>query len=172
MALHLRIVRKLMSRTLMAFAVVMVLSLGMTACKVKTTSEKVSDSAKSAGQATSDAAKATGAAVGDALKATGEYLTQSKDTDVKAAQETLNRLEKKWQDLLTKAAPTTNEAKADLQKAKDQMAETLADAKAKLVEAKDASADAWQQNVKPTVDAALQKAQRLYEDASTRFSNN
>ena len=130
-----------MSKTLTAFAVVMALSLGMTACKEKTTSEKVSDSAKSAGQAANDAAKATGkavgdaakvtgAAVGDAIKATGEYLSQSKDTAVKVAQETLNGIEKRWQDLQAKAVPTTDEAKADLQKAKDQMTQTLADAKA------------------------------------------
>ena len=182
-----------MSKTLMMFAVVMALALGMTACKKNTPSEKASDAGKSAGQATndaakatahavtdaakatgtavSDAAKATGKAVGDATKATGEYLTQPKDTAVKAAQETLDGLEKKWQDLQAKAAPATDEAKADLQKAKDQMAQTLADAKAKLVEAKDASADVWQQNVKPALDAALQKAQKLYEDTAARFGS-
>ena len=42
-----------MSKTLVTFAVVMALALGMTACKEKTTSEKMSDSAKSAGQAAS-----------------------------------------------------------------------------------------------------------------------
>jgi len=74
--------------------------------------------------------------------------------------------------LQARAAPTTDEAKAGLQKAKDQMAQILAAAKAKLVEAKDAGADAWQQNVKPALDAALQKAHTLYEDTSAKFSNN
>ena len=124
-----------------------------------------------AGQAVSDAAKATGKAVDNAAKATGEYLTQSKDSAVKTAQETLNGLEKKWQDLQAKAAPATDEAKADFQKAKDQMARTLADAKAKLVEAKDAGADAWQQNVKPALDAALAKVQKLYEDTAAKFGS-
>jgi len=55
--------------------VLIVLALGMTACGDKTPSEK---------------AKATGEAVGDAIEATDELLTQSKDTDVKAAQETLD----------------------------------------------------------------------------------
>ena len=160
-----------MGKTLMMCAVVIALALGMTACKEKPTSEKVSDAAKSAGQAVGDAAKATGTVVGDAAKATGDYLIQSKDTAVKTAQETLNALEKKWQDLQAKAAPATDEAKADFQKAKDQMARALADAKAKLLEAKDASADAWRQNVKPALDAALQKAQKLYEDTSAKFSN-
>ena len=183
-----------MSKTLVTFAVVMMLSLGMTACKEKTTSEKASDAGKSAGQAASDAGKATGTAVGDATKATvgavgdaakatvgavgdatkatGDYLTQSpKDSAVKTAQETLNGVEKKWQDLQAKAAPATDEAKADFQKVKAQMAQTLADAKAKLVEAKDASADVWQQNVKPALDAALQKAQKLYDDTAARFGN-
>ena len=63
-----------MGKTLIAFAVVMALSLGMTACKEKTASETVSDAAKSAGQTTSDAAKATGKAVGDAAKATGDAV--------------------------------------------------------------------------------------------------
>lgn len=171
-----------MSKTLVTFAVVMMLSLGMTACKEKTTSEKASDAGKSAGQTASDAAKATGNAVGDAAKATGnavgdaakatgEYLTESKDSTVKTAQETLNGIEKKWQDLQAKAAPTTEEAKADLQKAKDQMGQILSDAKAKLVEAKDASADVWQKDVKPALDAALQKAQELYDDTTAKFSN-
>lgn len=181
-----------MSKTLMMFTVVLALALGMTACGKKTPSEKASEAGRSAGQAAEDAAKATGNtvgdaaeatgtavgdaaeatgnAVGDATKATGEYLTQSKDTAVAAAQATLNGIEKGWQDLLAKAAPTTDEAKADLQKAKDQMAQTLADARAKLVEAKDAGADAWQQDVKPALDATLSKAQKLYEDTAAKFS--
>ena len=158
-----------MRKTLIAFATVLALTFVMTACEKKTPSENAPDAGKSAGQAVKDAAMATGTAVGDAAKATGEYLTQSKETAVKAAQDTFNWLDKKWQDLQAKAAPTKEEAKADLQKAKDLMAQALADAKAKLVEAKDASADAWQQNVKPALDAALQKAQRLYEEATAKF---
>ena len=57
-----------MSKTLMTFAVVMALALGMTACGKKTTSETVPDAGKSAGQAVTDAAKATGTAVEDATK--------------------------------------------------------------------------------------------------------
>ena len=171
-----------MRNALMTFAVVMVLALGMTACGKRTPSEKASDAGKSAGQTARDAAKATGNAVGDAAKATGnvvggaakatgEYLSQSKDTAVKAAQETLNGVEKKWQDFLAKAAPTTDAAKDDLRKARDEMARTLADAKAKLIQAKDASAGAWHENVKPTLEAAVQKAQRLYHDAADRFGS-
>ena len=145
-----------MSKVVVTFMVLIVLALGMTACGDKTPSEK---------------AKATGDAVGDAMQATGEFLTQSKDADVKAAQETLDGIEKKWRDLLVKAAPTTDEAKVEFQNAKDQMAETLVNAKAKLVEAEDASSDAWQQNVKPALDAALQKAQKLYEDTYARFGS-
>ena len=159
-----------MKEGLIAFAVALALALGMSACS-KETADKAADAAHSAGQAANDAAKATGTAVGDATRATGQYLTQSKDTAVKAAQETLNGIEKKWQDLQAKAAPTTDEAKVDLQKARDQMAQILADAKAKLVEAEDAGADAWKQNVKPAFDAAVQKAQKLYEDVSAKFSN-
>jgi len=156
-----------MNNALMTFAVVMVLAFGTTACGNKTPSEN----AKSAEQAVSDAAKATGAAVGDAAKATGEYLSGSKDTAVKNAEEAVNWIEKKWQELHAKAVPTTDEAKADLQKAKDKMAEILADAKVKLVQAKDASADAWQRDVKPGLETALRKARELYEDVAAKFSN-
>jgi len=135
----------------------------------KATGTAVGDATTATVTAVGDAAKATGTAVGDATKATGEFLTESKDTAVKVAEETLNGIETKWQELQAKAAPATDEAKADLQKAKDLMAQTLADAKAKLVEAKDASADVWQQNVKPALDAALAKAQKLYEDAAAKF---
>jgi hypothetical protein len=136
----------------------------------RATGNAVVDAAKVAGTAVGDAAKATGHAVADATKATGEYLTPSKEAAVEAARETLDGIEKKWQDLQAKAEPATDEAKADLQKARDLMAQALADAKAKLVEAKDAGADVWQQNVKPALDAALQKAQKLYEDVAARFS--
>jgi hypothetical protein len=172
-----------MSHTRATFAVVMVLALGMTTCGKKTPSEMASDAGTSAGQAAHDAAKATsvavedaalatGDALGDAMKAAGEYLTQSKDTAVAAAEETLNGIEKKWQDLSAKTAPTTDEAKANLQMSKDHMAQTLTDAKAKLVEAKCAGADTWRQDVKPALDAALQRAKILYEDISAMFSNN
>jgi len=179
---HLRIGRKIMSKTLMTFAIVMALAVGTAACDKKTPSEKASDAGKSAVQAVDDAAKATGKAVGDAAtatgkavgdatKATGEFLSQTKDTALKAAQNLLDGLDKKWQDLEAKSAPTTDEAKADFQKVKNEAAEVLADAKAKLVEAKDAGADAWQKNVKPALDAALDKAQKLYDDTAARFGS-
>jgi predicted small lipoprotein YifL len=171
-----------MRTRLSAFMVVGTLTFCITACGEKTPAQKTSDAGKSAGQATSDAAKATGKAVGDAAKATGtaigdatkatgEFLSGSKDKAVKDAQEALDAIEKKWQDLQAKAAPATDEAKADLQKAKDEMAKALAEAKAKLVEAKDASADAWQKGVKPALDAAVQKTKKLYEDAAAKFSS-
>jgi hypothetical protein len=179
-----------MSKTLRMFAVAMALALAMTACEkktseqasdaeksagqtasdaVKATGSAVGDAAKATGKAVGDAAKATGKAVGDAAKATGDYLTQSKDSAIEAAQETLDGLEEEWQGLQAKAAPATDSAKADFQMAKDQMVETLADANAKLAEAKDASADAWEQDVKPALDAALAKAQELYEDTAAKF---
>jgi hypothetical protein len=159
--------RTLTNKTLVTFMILSVLSLGMMACGDKTPSEK----AKATGDAVGDAAEATGDAVGDAMQATGEFLTQSKETDVKAAREALVVIEKKWQDLLAEAAPNTDEAKVEFQNAKDQMAETLAKAKATLVEAENASGDEWQQNVKPALDATLHKAQKLYEDASARFGS-
>jgi hypothetical protein len=170
-----------MRKTVMLFAATMALALCMMACGKKTPSENPSDTGRSAGQAASDAAKATGdavsdaakatgKAVGDATKATGDFLSQSKDKAVKAAQDTLDGLDKKWQDLQAKAAPTTDEGKADLEKAKDEMAKALADAKAKLVEAKDATADTWQQDVKPALDTALAKAQKLYDDTAAKLS--
>lgn len=160
-----------MSKTLVTFMVLIALALGMTACGDKTPSEKakaVGDAARTT-DAVGDAAETTGDAVGDAMEATGEFLAPSKDVDVKAAQERLDGIEQNWQALLAKAAPTTDEAKVELQDANDQMAEALATAKAKLVEAKDASDEDWQQNVKPALDAALQKSQRLYEAVYTRF---
>ena len=106
--------------------------------------------------------------MGDAAQATGEFLTQKKDEAVKAAQEKIVYLETKWQELQDKAAPTTDEAKADFQKAKDQMAKSLAEAKAKLAEAKDAGADAWQKNVKPALDATLDAAEKFYESMAAQ----
>jgi hypothetical protein len=134
------------------------------------TGTAVVDATKATGTAVGDAAKATGTAVVDATKATGEFLTQSKDKAVQAGQDTLAGLETKWEELQAKAAPATDEAKADLQKAKDEMAKILAEAKAKLVQAKDASADVWQQDVKPALDAALAKGQKLYDDTAAKFS--
>ncbi|HER62994.1 MAG TPA: hypothetical protein ENO11_03355 [Desulfobacteraceae bacterium] len=168
--------RKLTGKTLVTFVVLGMLAAGMAACgdktpseKAKATGEAVGDAMQATGEAVGDAAKATGEAVGDAMQATGEFLSLSKEEDVKAAQATLDRIEKEWQAFLLKAEPTTAEAKVDFQNTRDQMAETLADARARLAEAKDASADTWQKDVKPALDAALQKAQELYEDASARY---
>jgi len=185
--------------TLITLALMTALALGMTACEKKPSGtadsagpsvkdaaqdageavkdageaagEAVGGAAKATGTAVTDAARATGKAVGNAAKDTGEFLTHSKDAAVKSARETLGSLEKKWQDLQAKAAPVTDEAKADFQKAKDQMAQILADARAKLAEAKDAGGDAWQQDVKPALDSALRKAQKLYDDAAAKFSS-
>ncbi len=180
---------KLTGKALPTIVFLVMLAMGLSACGEKTPSEKakaageavgdamqatgeaVGDAAKVTGEAVGDAAKATGEAVGDAVQATGEFLSQSKDEDVKAAQATLDRIEKEWQDFLMKSAPTTAEARVDFQSVRNQMAETLADARARLAEAKDASADAWQKDVKPALDAALQKAQKLYEDASARYGS-
>jgi hypothetical protein len=164
----------------MLAAVAVTLTLGMTACEnkapekaseaPKSVGQAASDAAKATGNAVGDAAKATGSAVGDAAKATGDVLAGPKDAAVKAAEETLNGLERNWQDLQAKAAPTTDAAKTDLQQAQDEMAQTLAQAKTALTDAKDASADAWQQNVGPALAAALAKAQKLYEDTAAKFS--
>jgi hypothetical protein len=159
--------------------VLMVLALGMTACGDKTPAENaraagdaVGDAAMTTGKAVSDAATTTGDAVSDAVQATGEFLNQPKDADVKAAQEKLAEIEQDWRVLLARAAPTTDQAKVDLQTADRQMAEALATAKAKLAEARDASDKDWQQNVKPAIEAALQRSQKLYEDVYARFGSS
>jgi len=226
MALYFMIGRKPMSKKLIAFAAMLALAFGMTACEEKTTPEKASNATKSAGQtagdaakatgnavgdagkaagnavgdagkaagnavgdagkaagnavgdaakatgnAVGDAAKATGNAVGDAAKATGDWLAGSKDDAVKTAQNKVSDLETKWQALQDKAAPTTDEAKADWQKTKDQMAQLLADAKTRLVAAKDATDDVWQKDIRPALAAALDKAQKLYDDAAAKFGS-
>jgi hypothetical protein len=176
--MNLCIARKLMSKTPVTFLVLIVLALGMTACGDKTASDTakdagdaVGDAARTAGDAVGDAAETAGDAVGDAMDATDEFLAQSKDTDVKAARETLDGIERKWNDLLAEVAPSTDATKAEFQYAKDQMAQALADTRAKLVEADNASGDHWQQHVKPELYAALQKTQSLYEDAYALFGN-
>jgi hypothetical protein len=159
-----------MSNTLIALIIIVTLFLGMTGC-TKKTGEAANDAANATGKAVGNAAEVTGKAIGNAAEATGEYLTQNKDEAVKAAQGKIDLLDKKWQELQAKAAPATDEAKADFQKAKDQMARTLAEARTKLVEAKNAGADAWKKDVKPALDAALDKAQKLYEDTAAKFSS-
>jgi hypothetical protein len=169
-----------MIKTWIAVIVVVALSFGMAACEKKT----ASDTTKSAGKAVNDAAKATGKAVGNAAEATGkavgnaaettgkavgnaaqatgEYLSEKKDEAVKAAQEKIVYLDTKWQELQDKAAPATDEAKAEFQKAKDQMAKTLA---------KDAGADAWQKSVKPALDSTLDAAEKFYENMAAKFGS-
>lgn len=153
-----------------------VLALGIAACgdktpseQAKATGEAVGDAMKTAGDAAGDAAKTSGDAVGGAIQATSDYLTQSKDEGVKAAQEELDEIEKNWQDLLARADPATSEAKVELQEAREQMAMALADAKVKLMKAKAASEESWKQDAKPALEDALQKIKKLYEDTSARF---
>jgi len=165
-----------MSKKLVTFMVLIVLAIGMTACGDKTPADKardagdaVGEAAETTGDAVSDAAKTTGDAVGNAMQATGEFLNQPKDEAVQSAQERVAEIEENWRALLAKAEPTTDKAKVELQDADRQMDETLATAQAKLVEARDASDENWQQNVKPALEAALQKSQKLYEDVYARF---
>ena len=152
-----------MSKTLTLIALVVVVALSIlstTGCK------------KKAGEATNGTtAKTTDGAIGNAAESTGDYLIQKKDEAIKASQEKIALLDKKWQELQDKAAPATDEAKAELQKTKDQMAKTLAEAKTKLIEAKDAGVDAWQENVQPALDVAMDKAQKLYEDTAAKFDS-
>jgi vacuolar-type H+-ATPase subunit H len=170
--------RELMTKTPLKFMVLTVLALGLTACGDKTPSESaraagdaVGDAAKTTGDAVRGAARTTGDAVGDAVQATGEFLNQPKDEFVKEAQERIAEIEQNWRALLAKTAPTTDKAKVELQDADKRMAEALATAKARLAEARDASDKDWQQNVKPSLDAALQKSQEIYEDVSARFGS-
>jgi hypothetical protein len=168
-----------MSKLWIALVIAAALSLGTTGCTKKSgqavddaanaTGNAVGNAAKATGEVVGDAAKVTGNAVGNAAQATGEYLTQKKDDAFKATQDKVALLDKNWQELQAKAAPATDEAKAEFQTARDQMAKTLAEAKAKLVEAKDASADTWQNDFKPAIDAALDKAKKLYEDTAAKF---
>ncbi len=165
-----------MSKIWIVVVVVAALSFGMAACEKKTASdaaksagEAVNDAAKATGKAVGNAAEKTGNAVGNAAQATGEYLTGKKDEAIKAAQEKIASLDAKWQELQDKAAPSTDDAKAEFQKAKDQMAKTLAEAKVKLVEARDAGADAWQDTVKPALNATLDAAEKCYENMAAKF---
>lgn len=135
----------------------------------KTTGDAVGGAMQKTGDAVGDAAKTTGDAVGGAMKATGEFLTQSKEEDLKVARETVERIEKDWQELLAKSSPVGDAAKAEFQNTRDQMSKALADARARLAEAKEASGDVWEKEAKPELEAALQKAKRLFEDASARF---
>jgi hypothetical protein len=129
----------------------------------------VGAAAKATGEAVGNAAKATGEALNTAAKATGEYLSPSKAAVVKAAEETLAALEKKWTELQAKAAPAIEETKASFRKARKQMPQNLAEAKARLVEAKDVSADVWQKTVNPALDTSLEKAKKLYEDTAAKL---
>ena len=106
-----------MSKKLVAFAAMLALAFGITACEKETPSGNASDATKSAGQTASNDAKAAGKvvgndvkaagnAVGNAAQATGNWLAGSKDTAVKAAQDKVADLEVKWQTLQDKAAPT------------------------------------------------------------------
>ena len=63
-----------MCKKLVAFAVVLALALGMTACKEKTASENVTDAVDSAERHTKEAVKDAGEAVGDAAEATGDAV--------------------------------------------------------------------------------------------------
>jgi hypothetical protein len=149
----------------MAFSAALLSALGMAGCGGKSLSENM----KTADNAFKDSARATGKAVGDTARETGEFFNKSKDMAVKEAHEMLASIEKKWQELEAKTASGTEEAKADIRKAKEQMEITLGDVKEKLIQAKDAAGEVWQDTVKPSLEAALLKARKLYEDTADKF---
>ncbi|MDZ7859165.1 MAG: hypothetical protein U5O15_00615 [Candidatus Krumholzibacteriota bacterium] len=187
-------------RTLALFLALFMLAMGLSACGDKTPSEKaktageavddamqktgdavggaakttgdaVGDAMQKTGDAVGGAAKTTGDAVDDAMQATGEFLTQSKEKDLIAARKTVERIEKEWQELLAKSSPVGDAAQAEFQNTRYQMSDALADSRARLAEAKEASGDIWRKEAKPALEAALQKAQRIFEDASARFGD-
>ncbi len=152
-----------MGKILMTLAVIAALAFAVVGCEKKAPAEKGMEKGAPAGTT-------MGGTVSETAKTAGEQLGEAKDAAVQAAQDALDKLQQKWQDLTASAAPTTDEGKTDLQKTKDAMAQAMADAKAKLVEAKNAGADAWQNDVKPAFDAALEKAQKLYDEAALKFA--
>ena len=80
-----------MSKILTALVVVVGLSLSMSGCKDKTTSEKASDAIDSAGTAVKDAVKDAGQAVDDAAKATGKAVGDAADATGKAVEDTTKK---------------------------------------------------------------------------------
>jgi hypothetical protein len=66
------------NKTLIAFAVLVALTLGTMACKEKTPSEHASDAAKSAGKAIKGAAHDASEAVEDAAKEVKESIEDAK----------------------------------------------------------------------------------------------
>lgn len=161
-------------------ALALAVALGVTGCGQKSTSRSPPDGNKAGGQAGTDVARASGsaaydsssaetAAVTNAPKSTGDPIAKSKDAAAKSTQESLDTLKRKWQELEAKAAPATAEAEAEFRKATDMMVHALSDSKAKATGANASGVDVWNSKVKPSLDAALSKAQKLYDDAAAKF---
>ena len=75
-----------MCRKLVAVTIMLALGFGMTACK-ETTSEKASDTVKSAGNDVKGAAQDAGKAVNDAAKATGKVVDDAAKATGNAAED-------------------------------------------------------------------------------------
>jgi len=122
------------------------------------------------GQEPADANQTTSAALKEkadqALQATTGFLAEQKDKLLQASQEQLDKLEQQADEWLSEVDTDDEQVRQKLTTMSQRFREALGEARQALEKARNSGLDAWQQ-AKPTVEAAVKKAQQARDEVMT-----
>ncbi|MBN2128665.1 MAG: hypothetical protein JW741_04185, partial [Sedimentisphaerales bacterium] len=99
----------------------------------------------------------------ETLQATADLLAQQKNRLLQGSKDRLDKLQQQFSQWRQEAGFENEQAKQKVSELGQRFESALGEARAALEKAKGSGADAWQ-DIKPTVEAALQKAQKAYDE--------
>jgi len=99
----------------------------------------------------------------EALQATTDLLAQQKDRLLRASKTQLDKLQQQFGDWRQEAGFEDERAREKVSELSQSFESALGEARAALEKAGQGGADAWQ-DIKPTVETAVQKAQKSYDE--------
>jgi len=100
---------------------------------------------------------------GETLQATTDPLAQQKDRLLRASKEQLDKLQQQFGEWRQEAGFEDERAQQKASELSQSFESALGEARGALEKARQGGADAWQ-DIKPTVETAVQKAQKAYDE--------
>ena len=100
---------------------------------------------------------------GQAVQGAGDFLAQQKDKLLAASQEQLDKLEQQVDEWLAESDIDDEQVRQKLNTVGQSFRNAADEARQAIAGAKDSGIEAWQQ-VKPTVEKAVQKAQQAHDE--------
>jgi len=100
---------------------------------------------------------------GEALQATTDLLAEQKDRLLRVSKEQLDKLQQQFGNWRQEAGFEDERARQKASELSQRFESALGEARAALERAGQGGADAWQ-DIKPTVETAVEKAQKTYDE--------